>query len=322
MVAANTTNTILVTGSGGCIGVWVVAELLKQGYQVIATDLDPKLSRLDLLMQRQDFANLHIRALDISDAATVLRFFEQHAIDAVIHLAALQVPFCKADPSLGARVNVVGTINMLEAVRQQGIKRFAYASSVAASTMPGSAQHQTQWLETLYGAYKVCNEQTAAVYWQDWQVPSVGIRPSVVYGVARDQGMSALPTLALLAACLDKPYTIPFSGDVGFVYVANIAHAFMQSISHEQSGATVHDYNGVCCSVQRFVELASHYVDTSKITISGDPLPFPAHMSNQPLLDVIGSFPELDLSQGIAQTITLFQRLIEQRKIDASVIQC
>ena len=43
-------------------------------------------------------------------------------------------------------------------------------------------------LSTLYGAHKVCGEQMAAVYWQDWGVPSIGIRPAIIYGPGRDQG--------------------------------------------------------------------------------------------------------------------------------------
>ena len=78
----------------------------------------------------------------------------------MIHLAALQVPFCKAYPVAGAKANVVGTVNVLEAARHQGLKRVAYASSIAAhSFLPGRA-----WLATLYGAYKLCDEMIAHTY--------------------------------------------------------------------------------------------------------------------------------------------------------------
>jgi nucleoside-diphosphate-sugar epimerase len=98
----------------------------------------------------------------------------QHRVRAIIHLAALQVPFCKADPAAGARANVVGTVNVLEAARHAGLKRVAYASSIAALSFLPDAP----WLATLYGAYKLANEMTAKVYFQDWGVPSVGLRPA------------------------------------------------------------------------------------------------------------------------------------------------
>ena len=120
----------------------------------------------------------------------------QHDIRAIIHLAALQVPFCKADPAAGAKANVVGTVNVFEAARSRGLKRLAYASSIAAhSFFPGAP-----WLATLYGAYKLCDEMIARTYAGDWDVPSIGIRPGVVYGVGRDQGLTSKTTVAILAA--------------------------------------------------------------------------------------------------------------------------
>ena len=53
---------------------------------------------------------------------------------------------------------------------------------------------------TLYGTYKLANEGTARVFWADEGVASIGIRPYVVYGVGRDQGMTAGPSLAMAAA--------------------------------------------------------------------------------------------------------------------------
>ena len=119
----------------------------------------------------------------------------------------------------GARVNVVGTVNVLEAARKLGIKRVAYASSIAAhgaieslSAQGTGSSHGA--FPTLYGAFKHCNEQTAKVYSQDWGVHSVGLRPGVVYGVGRDQGLASKTTVAILAAAASIPYTVPGAGIV------------------------------------------------------------------------------------------------------------
>ena len=85
----------------------------------------------------------------------------------MIHLAALQVPFCRADPSLGARVNVVGTVNVLEAAARRELGRVVYASSVAAydALDDHDAAPAMQGVpSTLYGVYKRANEGTAHVY--------------------------------------------------------------------------------------------------------------------------------------------------------------
>src|SRR6266581_6345086 len=67
-------------------------------------------------------------------------------------------------------------------------------------------------MHTLYGAYKYCDEQIAKVYSGDWGIHSLGIRPGVVYGVGRDQGLTSKTTVAILAAAAGKPYEVPFSG--------------------------------------------------------------------------------------------------------------
>ena len=56
---------------------------------------------------------------DITDLAALERALDEHGVTNVIHLAALQVPHCRANPPLGAAVNVVGTVNVLEAVKRR-----------------------------------------------------------------------------------------------------------------------------------------------------------------------------------------------------------
>ena len=198
---------------------------------------------------------------------------------AIIHLAALQVPFCKADPVAGARVNVVGTINVFEAARKLGIKRITYASSIAAH---GAIEgHGT--LATLYGAYKHCNEQTAKVYSQDWGVHSVGLRPGVVYGIGRDQGMTSKTTVAILAAAANKPYTIPFRGPISWLHAGEVASAFIRAVAKERSGAPVFDINGVPSTVEHSLELLKKVAPGMQVGWSGDALPFPMDLSDEPV---------------------------------------
>ncbi|MEZ4662300.1 MAG: hypothetical protein R2911_32520 [Caldilineaceae bacterium] len=80
---------------------------------------------------------------------------------------------------------------------------------------------------TLYGVYKVANEGTAQIYWQDWQVGSVGLRPYIVYGVARDQGMTSDIAKAVLATAAGRPFHIRFDGPVGLQHANDVAQMFI-----------------------------------------------------------------------------------------------
>ncbi|MFN0315807.1 MAG: NAD-dependent epimerase/dehydratase family protein, partial [Burkholderiales bacterium] len=236
---------VLLTGAGGCIGSWALTILTRSGISVAAMDLSVDTRRPALLLSEQELMGIPWHTGDIADYAAVLATVQKVRPCAIVHLAALQVPFCKADPIAGARVNVVGTVNVFEAARKLGIKRIAYASSIAAhGAMEG---HGT--LPTLYGAYKHCNEQTAIVYAQDWGVGSVGLRPGVVYGVGRDQGLTSKTTVAVLAAAANTPYTVPFRGPVSWLHAGEVASAFIRAVSKDLTGAPVFDINGVATTV-------------------------------------------------------------------------
>src|SRR5262245_16993765 len=156
---------VLVTGAGGCIGSWVLSLLARAGVPACAFDLSEDKRRPRLLMSEEEVKKVEWRTGDISDSKTVIQVAETVRPCAIIHLAALQVPFCKADPVAGAKVNVVGTVNVFEAARKLGIKRLAYASSIAAY---GAMDEGLGAMHTLYGAYKHCDEQIALVYSGDW----------------------------------------------------------------------------------------------------------------------------------------------------------
>jgi nucleoside-diphosphate-sugar epimerase len=306
---------VLLTGAGGCIGSWALAQLVRAGVNVTAFDLSDNKRRPQLLMSDAELARVPWVTGNIADSAAVLRAVEQSKARAILHLAALQVPFCKADPIGGAQANVVGTVNILEAARKQGIKRVAFASSIAAY-----AVFSDKAMPTLYGAYKHCNEQTARVYWADWQVPSVCFRPGVVYGVGRDQGVSSKTTVAILAAAAGKPYTIPFRGPMSWLHAGEVAHAFVKSISREQNGSHVFDINGVVSTVEQGVEIIKRIAPSAQIQIAPETFRFPTDLSDEPLRAHVGGYTSVPLEFGIERTYAAFKDLLGKGKLSADSV--
>ena len=299
---------VLVTGAGGCIGSWVLSKLASAGVETIAMDLSDDRRRPLLLMDEDALSQVRWMCADIADTKTAIRTMSAVAPRAIIHLAGLQVPFCKADPVLGAQVNVVGTVNVFEAARAQGIRRLAYASSVAAHGDGDSSP----WLKTLYGAYKHCNEENAQAYWRDWNVPSVGLRPNIVYGVARDQGMSSLPTIAMLAAVCGEEYTVPFTGALGLLHAEDIADAFIRAISRDREGVHVFDCNGAATTVEACMQVIRQEVPGASVACEGDALPFPGDLDDEPVSQFLDGFRFRDLEDGVRDTIARF-RVLHQR---------
>jgi nucleoside-diphosphate-sugar epimerase len=297
---------VLVTGAGGCIGSWTLALLIHAGVPAVAFDLSDDQRRPRLLMTEAELAKVPWVTGDIADTEAVTNAVAQHDIRSIIHLAALQVPFCKADPVAGAKVNVVGTVNVFEAARGCGVNRLAYASSIAAhSFFPGAP-----WLATLYGAYKLCDEMIARTYAGDWDVPSVGIRPGVVYGVGRDQGLTSKTTVAILAAAAERPYTVPFSGAVSALHAGEVASALIRAVSTERDGAQVFDLNGRITTVAEWLEIVRALAPGAQLDIEGEPLPFPADLPDEPIRQYLGDYGPVPLEDGIEETYDAFRRLL------------
>src|SRR6266566_4963752 len=124
---------VLLTGGFGCIGAWIVRNLLDRGDQAWIYDLKEDPRRLRLILNEDQVNQVGFILGDVTDLAGLRMALRQHRINHFVHLAGLQVPVCRADPILGAKVNVLGTLAVFEAVRlaQGQIKRLVYASSAA-----------------------------------------------------------------------------------------------------------------------------------------------------------------------------------------------
>src|SRR5437588_13063125 len=124
---------VLLTGGYGCIGSWIVRNLLDRGDQVWVYDLTEDPRRLRLLVDDDRLAEVVFVQGDVTDLTQLRQAIDRNEITHVIHLAGLQVPTCRADPILGAKVNVIGTLTVFEAVQltQPQVERLVYASSAA-----------------------------------------------------------------------------------------------------------------------------------------------------------------------------------------------
>jgi UDP-glucuronate 4-epimerase len=237
----------MITGALGCIGCWCCRRLVREGHTVVAFDLGEDRRRAELIMSSAELEAIRYMRGDVTDLPALERVLHEQRITNVIHLAAMLVPLAAADPVRGALVNVVGTVNVLEAVKRRGLPGVAYASSAAVyDRLDGLrvAEDADGHPVSHYGVHKQANEGAARVYWRDEHLPSVGLRPHVVYGPGRDHGMTAGPTLAMVAAVRGEPYEIPFGGRAQFQYVADSADAFIDAARSPGDGAKVRNLGG------------------------------------------------------------------------------
>jgi nucleoside-diphosphate-sugar epimerase len=305
----------LVTGALGCLGAWTIKALLDLGEEPVGYDLGGDDARLRLVLDDDERARVTLVSGDVTDGDAFGRALDEHEITHVVHLAALQVPFCRADPARGANVNVFGTVVAFEAVkaRRNRIPALAYASSTAVynvsdpSPAPESGGSEPS---TLYGVYKLANEGTARVFWHDEDVPSIGIRPYVVYGPGRDQGLTSGPSLAMTAAARGEGYEIVYGGTAQYDYAPDVGRAFALAARAASDGAHVANFPGEPSTMEEVVaaiEAAAPEV-SGRITWDEGQLPFPESLQGNLLERLIGPMPRTSLAEGVRRTIEHFRR--------------
>ena len=292
----------LVTGALGCLGAWTLKALVELGEEPVGFDLGSDDARVRLVLSEDERARITLVPGDVTDAAALGAALDDHEVTHVVHLAALQVPFCRADPDRGARVNVHGTVVVLEAVkaRLDRIHGLAYASSTAvynASDPSPAPESGGTEPSTLYGVFKLANEGTARVYWVDDDVASIGIRPYVVYGPGRDQGLTSGPSVAMAAAARGEGHTIAYGGSAQYDYAPDVGRAFALAARSATDGAHVANFPGVPSTMQEVVDA----IETAAPAVAGKvfweegQLPFPESLQGTLLERLVGPLPHTPL---------------------------
>src|SRR6201995_2141507 len=279
----------LITGALGCIGAWTCRQLVREGHDVVAYDLGDDRHRLEAVLAAGEVDQVRFMQGDIADLDALEGAVTGERITHIVHLAALLIPLAKADPPRGALVNVVGTVNVLEAGGRAGGVR------VEEDDRGRPLNH--------YGVHKQANEGAARVYWLDDRVPSVGQRPHVVYGLGRDHGLTAGPTLAMAAAVRGERYEIGFGGRAQFQYVPDAAEKFISGARGCAGGAAVRNLGGPSEHVEDVIAAieAAAPEAAGTITYARDvALPLPEDMaSTDPV--------RTPLRDGVRQTIEMLR---------------
>jgi UDP-glucose 4-epimerase len=294
---------VLITGGLGFIGSWTARALLEAGHAVRIFDSHTERGLFDEIVGREHAPNVEQMTGDITEPAQVDAAVS--GCDALVHLAGILVPGCRADPVAGMRVNVLGTLHAFAAAMTHRLRGFAYASSAAVF---GPDDGSTPRPITHYGAYKLCNEGNARAFWEDAGFSSVGLRPWTVYGPGREIGITAGPTLAMRAAAEGRAYTIPFTGSTGMDFVGDTAAVFARAATETPEGAYAFSLQGTLASTDDILAAIRAEAPHAEIDASGPHLPIAARLDEGELRSVFPHLPRTSLETGTRLTIEHYRK--------------
>jgi len=234
---------VLVTGGRGFIGKSVGKLLQRHGYRVISLDVVPaNLGSGDIVC-------------DVTDLAALERLFRRERIDGIVHLAAVLPTAAQREPLVATKVNIQGSVNLMEMARQFEVRRFIFGSSLSAyGTCPGEqvvTEMDRAAPEDLYGAAKLYVEQLGEAYRQTHGLEFVSLRIGRVVGPGAGSTTSAWRSE--IFECLEKAspaeIEIPYADSerILVVHVEDVAKMFLYLLQAPQPAHNV--YNAGCESV-------------------------------------------------------------------------
>ncbi len=231
---------VLITGGCGFIGANLCEHLLNQGGFHIRVLDDLSLGRREYLEHVRERTGSEVDLLvgDIRDSAVVAQAVM--GIDAVVHLAAkTSVADSLRSPEEVFQVNVMGTLNLLEACRRHGVERFVFASSNAAVGEQEPPIHEEKVPAPIspYGASKLAGEALCSAYFTSFGIKAIALRFANVYGPYSDHKTSSVHKFIrrLLAG---EPLVIYGDGSQtrDFVYVGDVCHAIELALAYDPIG--------------------------------------------------------------------------------------
>jgi UDP-glucose 4-epimerase len=294
---------VLITGGGGFLGAWLTRRLAAAGHGIRIFDAREDRTLLRDIAGSQVADKIDWRSGDVAEAMQVTAAAE--GCDGIIHLAGILTPTCKADPVRGARINLLGTLNIFNAAKALRIDRIVYASSAG---VYGPNDGRTPFPTTHYGAFKLACEGSARAFWEDARIASIGFRPYIVYGAGREVGLTAGPSLACRAAAQGEAYDIPYSGSAGLVHVDDVTAAFEMALLREPDGAHVFNLVGEVASNEDVVAAIREVVPDAAVGINGPGLPIVSDIEEGDLRKVLVGLPRTGLRDGVRRTINYYRQ--------------
>jgi UDP-glucose 4-epimerase len=259
---------VVVTGGAGFIGSHLAEALIKKGYQVVIVD-NFATGRMANIRDFEKSSQVTVVKADITDFAEVAKAFEGATY--VFHLAALAdiVPSIQ-EPLKYHHANVNGTVTVLEAARQAGVKKLVYAASSSCYGIPDAyPTPETAPARPMYpyALTKYLGEQYVMHWNQTYDLPCVSLRLFNVYGPrSRTSGTYGAVFGVFLAQKLaGKPFTVVGDGKQtrDFTYVTDVADAFIRAAESDIRGEIFNVGSGGTYAVNRLVELLGgevHYI--------------------------------------------------------------
>lgn len=288
---------VAVFGASGFVGINVVNALKQAKLDIVASDI-----------RENDTLGVEFQAADLLDYDQVERVIKD--TDIVIHLAASPLPVSLEKPKLNARINIEGSLNILDAARNNGIKKviFSSASSIVGEVKYNPVDELHPCLpKTPYGVAKYAMEHYLRVYQELYNLDYLVFRFYNVYGPWQYPESKAVIPMVYNKLTTDGSFTIFGDGNQtrDFIYVGDIAEFFVKAAKNNVKNELLNMGTGKATTIKEIVEISGKILRI-KPTLNNLPAR-PGEIDNfvadtTRLKKLFGSTPQTQLNEGLLKT--------------------
>jgi UDP-glucose 4-epimerase len=313
------TETYVVTGGAGFIGSHIAERLLNDGHRVRIIDNFSTGKRINVAPLVERFPEtLQVHEVSITDGAALAPIFQ--GADYVFHQAALaSVPRSVADPLATNDANVNGTLNVLVAARDAGVKRVVYAASSSAyGEVSAELQVETMQPQPLspYGVSKLAGEYYCRAFTHVYGLETVALRYFNVFGPRQDETSQYAAVIPKFIASMlaGRPPTIYGDGEQSrdFTFIDNVVHGNLLALhAPDAAGEVINLALGGSISLLSLVDRLNRVLGTSIAPIHAAPRPGDIKYSRADVskaVDLLDFAPVVDFDTGLARTVAWFRQ--------------
>jgi UDP-glucose 4-epimerase len=316
---------LLITGGLGVNGAVTARLMVKDGLRPVLMD-----NRMDLALMGDIKEQVDIVIGDICDQAALEKTVDDFNITHIAHLAALMPEPAEADPRLGVKVGVGGTINVLEVARAKNIKRVVYTSSKAVygeiageyappACKPLREDHPKQPAD-LYGSIKVCCEELGRYYRETYGIEFIALRFVSIYGPGKEARHGPLSFYGQLIerARSGEKWHIAHGGDQlnDAVYVGDVGRSVYLALKAPTPKEwTFNIGTGKAWTPRDFLKAAAKLFPDHQVELGPGPSKLGRSKQSYCVFDIaaaernLGYEPAFDVERGVRDYVATLERL-------------
>lgn len=308
----------LVTGGCGFVGSHIIRQLKQQGHTPICYDLYPNKTSIQEVLTPEELDELAIVQGGVDDRQVLVNVLKEYKIDRIIHLAGILGDKAEQDPAAAVETNILGTINMFEAALEVGIKRVVYTSS---TSVFGTDEYYEPWFHgatipndvflhptLVYGATKMFLEFMGDWYYKNRGLETIGLRYTLVYGIARQRGSAQYVTECINKPAMGEPGVVENSDTVpDFIYVEDAARATIMATECPMTESKAFVIGGGQNSIHELRDYVLEFLPDANITLLPGVYPSSYKLDLEAAKREMGFVAEYSLKEGTRATINLLR---------------